>query len=189
MWIGIAFIPQAAAFIYFRYGVCCHCGRRLPIHDIYQGKLPLIPLGDSTTLLPHPKDMIRNGCRTTGNVRFLFRRWLFFHTYAMMKKRGIAMTWKKLRKKYKMWQTLAVVFLILAILCGILQYGNWDKLCLQSAFFSVIMHIYVMSLLADAGSAIICWTLMSCSMGGTASSAVHLWRMRRRRNADFSEYA
>ena len=24
----------------------------------------------------------------TGNVRFLFRRWLFFHTYAMMKKRG-----------------------------------------------------------------------------------------------------
>lgn len=54
------------------------------------------------------------------------------------------MTWKKLRKKYKMWQTLAVVFLILAILCGILQYGNWDKLCFGAAFFSVIMAVYVM---------------------------------------------
>lgn len=37
MWIGLLFIA-AAAFIYFRHGVCCHCGRRLPIHDIYQGK-------------------------------------------------------------------------------------------------------------------------------------------------------
>lgn len=54
------------------------------------------------------------------------------------------MTLKKLRKKYKMWQTLAVVFLILAILCGILQYGNWDKLCFGAAFFSVIMAVYVM---------------------------------------------
>lgn len=54
------------------------------------------------------------------------------------------MTWKKLRKKFRMWQTLAVVFLILAILCGILQYGNWDKLCFGAAFFSVIMAVYVM---------------------------------------------
>ena len=54
------------------------------------------------------------------------------------------MTWKKLRKKFRIWQTLAVVFLILAILCGILQYGNWDKLCFGAAFFSVIMAVYVM---------------------------------------------
>lgn len=54
------------------------------------------------------------------------------------------MTLKKLRKKFRMWQTLAVVFLILAILCGILQYGNWDKLCFGAAFFSVIMAVYVM---------------------------------------------
>lgn len=99
------------------------------------------------------------------------------------------MTWKKLRKKFRMWQILAVVFLILAILCGILQYGNWDKLCFGAAFFSVIMAVYVM---LRYGRCRVCYNLLDPYVlfhGGTASSAVHLWRMRRRRNADISEYA
>lgn len=92
-------------------------------------------------------------------------------------------------EKYKMWQTLAVVFLILAILCGILQYGNWDKLCFGAAFFSVIMAVYVM---LRYGRCRVCYNLLDPYIlfhGGTASFVVHLWRMRRRRNANFSEYA
>lgn len=99
------------------------------------------------------------------------------------------MTLKKLRKKYKMWLTLAFIFMVLMFVLIGLQIDGWVEVCMGATFFCLVMVIYVMLRYGDAGSATICWTLMSCSMGGTASSAVHLWRMRRRRNADFSEYA
>ncbi len=54
------------------------------------------------------------------------------------------MTLKKLRKKYKMWLTLAFVFLVLMFVLSGLQDGRWDDICLGAAFVCLVMVIYVM---------------------------------------------
>ena len=100
------------------------------------------------------------------------------------------MTWKELRKKYKMWLTLAFVFMVLMFVMMGLQIDGWVEVCMGATFFCLVMVIYVM---LRYGRCRVCYNLLDPYIlfhgGGTASSAVHLWRMRRRRNADFSEYA
>lgn len=76
------------------------------------------------------------------------------------------MTLKKLRKKYKMWLTLAFVFMVLMFVLIGLQIDGWVEVCMGATFFCLVMVIYVMLRYGDAGSDTICWTLMSCSMGG-----------------------
>ena len=99
------------------------------------------------------------------------------------------MTWKELRKKYKMWLTLAFVFMVLMFVMMGLQIDGWVEVCMGATFFCLVMVIYVM---LRYGRCRVGYNLLDPYVlfhGGTASSAVHLWRMRRRRNADFSEYA
>lgn len=40
------------------------------------------------------------------------------------------MTWKKLRKKYKMWLTLAFVFMVLMFVMMGLQIDGWVEVCM-----------------------------------------------------------
>lgn len=80
----------------------------------------------------------------TGNVRFLFTRWLFFYTYAMMKKGGIAMTREKIRKKFQLWLTLTWVFLILTMLLSRLQDGSLSNICLGVSAVCLVMTIAVL---------------------------------------------
>lgn len=99
------------------------------------------------------------------------------------------MTLKELRKKYKMWLTLAFVFMVLMFVMMGLQIDGWVEVCMGATFFCLVMVIYVM---LRYGRCRVCYNLLDPYIlfhGGTASSVVHLWRMRRRRNADFSEYA
>lgn len=67
------------------------------------------------------------------------------------------MTLKKLRKKYKMWLTLAFVFLILTFVLSGLQDGRWNDICLGAAFICLVMVIYVM---VRYGRCRVCYNLL-----------------------------
>lgn len=54
------------------------------------------------------------------------------------------MTLKKLRKKYKMWLTLAFVFLVLMFVLMGLQVDGWGEVCMGATFLCLVMVIYVM---------------------------------------------
>lgn len=99
------------------------------------------------------------------------------------------MTLKKLRKKYKMWLTLAFVFMVLMFVLIGLQIDGWVEVCMGG---NILLLSYGDLCDAPLWRCRVCYNLLDPYVlfhGGTASSAVHLWRMRRRRNADFSEYA
>ncbi|WP_394267358.1 hypothetical protein [Anaerotignum sp.] len=54
------------------------------------------------------------------------------------------MTLKKLRKKYKMWLTLAFVFLVLMFVLMGLQVDGWVEVCMGATFLCLVMVIYMM---------------------------------------------
>lgn len=47
------------------------------------------------------------------------------------------MTLKKLRKKYKMWLTLAFVFMVLMFVLMGLQIDGWVEVCMGATFFCI----------------------------------------------------
>lgn len=54
------------------------------------------------------------------------------------------MTLKELRKKYKMWLTLAGVFLVLMLILMGLQIDGWVEICMGAVFVCLVMVIYMM---------------------------------------------
>ena len=53
------------------------------------------------------------------------------------------MTLKKLRKKYKMWLTLAFVFMVLMFVLMGLQIDGWVEVCMGATFFCLVMWLAV----------------------------------------------
>lgn len=67
------------------------------------------------------------------------------------------MTLKKLRKKYKMWLTLAFVFMVLMFVMMGLQIDGWIEVCMGATFFCLVMVIYVM---VRYGRCRVCYNLL-----------------------------
>lgn len=99
------------------------------------------------------------------------------------------MTWKKLRKKYKMWLTLAFVFMVLMFVMMGLQIDGWIEVCMGATFFCLVMVIYMM---LRYGRCRVCYNLLDPYVlfhGGALQVLRYTCGGWGRKKTDISEYA